>query len=93
MSFIDKHIIKFEKEIEELDEVIRQHNKMIAALPPYIGYEYNDVVCCEPTHRDIIYIHKTSCPSCGGLLDGDELKPYTYCQCCGAKVWSEREVS
>lgn len=84
MMFIDEHIIK-------LDEVIDRHNKMIATLPPYVGYD--DVVCCEPTHHDIIYIHKTSCPSCGGLLDGDELKPYTYCQCCGAKVWSEREVS
>lgn len=43
--------------------------------------------------RDIIYIHKSNCPNCGGLLDGDELKPYTYCKCCGTKVWSEREVS
>lgn len=46
-----------------------------------------------PIHHDIIYIHKTNCPNCGGLLDGDEHNPYVHCQCCGAKVWSEREVS
>lgn len=44
------------------------------------------------THK-IVYIHKTNCPNCGGLLDGDDSIPYTYCKCCGAKVWSEREVS
>ena len=35
----------------------------------------------------------TNCPNCGGLLDGDEHSPYVKCECCGAKVWSEREVS
>lgn len=49
---------------------------------------------CKPYyHHDIVYIHKTNCPNCGGLLDGDEHSPYVKCACCGAKVWSEREVS
>ena len=43
--------------------------------------------------NDPIFIHKTNCPNCGGLLDGDEHIPYVRCGCCGAKVWSEREVS
>ena len=46
-----------------------------------------------PYHHDIVYIHKTNCPNCGGLLDGDEHSPYVKCGCCGAKIWSEREVS
>lgn len=52
-----------------------------------------DTVHCAPYHHDIVYIHKTNCPNCGGLLDGDEHNPYVHCGCCGAKVWSEREVS
>lgn len=44
-------------------------------------------------HHNIVYIHKTNCPNCGGLLDGDEHSPYVKCACCGAKIWSEREVS
>lgn len=47
---------------------------------------------CTPYHHDIVYIHKTNCPNCGGLLDGDEHSPYVKCTCCGAKIWSEREV-
>lgn len=54
---------------------------------------YNDCISCAPYHRDIVYIHKTNCPNCGGLLDGDEHSPYVKCACCGAKIWSEREVS
>ena len=54
---------------------------------------YDTIVTCEPYHHDIVYIHKTNCPNCGGLLDGDEHNPYVKCACCGAKVWSEREVS
>lgn len=54
---------------------------------------YDTIATCEPYHHDIVYIHKTNCPNCGGLLDGDEHNPYVKCTCCGAKVWSEREVS
>ena len=54
---------------------------------------YDTIATCEPYHHDIVYIHKTNCPNCGGLLDGDEHSPYVKCTCCGAKVWSEREVS
>lgn len=47
----------------------------------------------EPICRnEPIFIHKTNCPNCGGLLDGNESIPYVYCKCCGAKIWSEREV-
>lgn len=52
----------------------------------------NDSIRCTPYHHDIVYIHKTNCPNCGGLLDGDEHSPYVKCACCGAKIWSEREV-
>lgn len=52
-----------------------------------------DVIDSAPYHHDIVYIHKTNCPNCGGLLDGDEHSPYVKCRCCGAKIWSEREVS
>lgn len=54
---------------------------------------YYDTIDCAPYHHDIVYIHKTNCPNCGGLLDGDEHSPYVKCACCGAKIWSEREVS
>ena len=58
------------------------------------GITFDTIDVCAPDHYpDIIYIHKTNCPCCGALLDGDELKPYVYCQACNAKVWSEREVS
>lgn len=40
----------------------------------------------------IVYLHKTNCPNCGSLLDGDENTPYVKCISCGAKIWSEREV-
>ena len=50
-----------------------------ASVPIYRGIEH-------------IFIHKTNCPNCGGLLDGDASIPYVYCKCCGAKIWSEREV-
>lgn len=46
-----------------------------------------------PYKRDIIYIHKTNCPNCGGLLDGNEYNPYVKCSCCGAKIWAEREIT
>ena len=54
---------------------------------------YDTIATCKPYHHDIVYIHKTNCPNCGGLLDGDEHSPYVKCTCCGAKIWSEREVS
>lgn len=54
---------------------------------------YYDAIDRIPYHHDIVYIHKTNCPNCGGLLDGDEHSPYVKCACCGAKIWSEREVS
>ena len=54
---------------------------------------WEDVIDRAPAQRDIIYIHKTNCPNCNGLLDGDEHSPYVKCACCGAKIWSEREVS
>lgn len=50
------------------------------------AYEYKPLT-------KIIYIHHTNCPNCGGLLDGDETKPYVYCNHCGAKIWSKREVN
>ena len=45
----------------------------------------------NPSNK-IIYIHKTNCPNCGSLLDGNENTPYVKCVSCGAKIWSEREV-
>ena len=77
---------------------IENHNNLVTSLPDGIGVVYNPYLYTITTtapipSRDIIYIHKTNCPNCGGLLDGDELKPYVSCKCCGAKVWSEREVS
>ncbi len=62
-------------------------------------YTFTSTTCddisidCKPYHHDIVYIHKTNCPNCGGLLDGDEHSPYVKCACCGAKIWAEREVS
>lgn len=54
---------------------------------------WNTICDYHSTNHEIIYIHKTNCPNCGGLLDGDEHSPYVKCACCGAKIWSEREVS
>lgn len=45
----------------------------------------------NPSNK-IVYFHKTNCPNCGSLLDGDENTPYIRCVSCGAKIWSEREV-
>lgn len=59
----------------------------------FTNTSYYDAIDCVPYHHDIVYIHKTNCPNCGGLLDGDEHSPYVKCACCGAKIWSEREVS
>lgn len=78
--------------------VAENHYNLVASLPKETGViTYNPCSYITTTapipSRDIIYIHKTNCPNCGGLLDGDELKPYVSCKCCGAKVWSEREVS
>lgn len=80
-----------------ISDALDQHNKLMSALKDsYIGYTpvVYDVIDCAPYHHhDIVYIHKTNCPNCGGLLDGDEHSPYVKCGCCGAKIWSEREVS
>lgn len=80
-----------------ISDALDQHNKLMSALEDsYIGYKpviYDTITTCEPYHHDIVYIHKTNCPNCGGLLDGDEHSPYVKCGCCGAKIWSEREVS
>ena len=66
------------------------HNNLISTLE-YKPVIYDTIDCSY--HHDIVYIHKTNCPNCGGLLDGDEHSPYVKCACCGAKVWSEREIS
>ena len=76
--------------MEELIVDMSKENWLVSSLANSRSYTTID---CAPYHHDIVYIHKSNCPNCGGLLDGDELKPYTYCKCCGTKVWSEREVS
>lgn len=84
----------------DLKAVIEAHDNMLSLLAPSNvackPITLNDcktTTCIWDNHHDIVYIHKTNCPNCGGLLDGDEHKPYVRCQCCGTKVWSEREVS
>ena len=67
------------------------YNKLTVKMPDTI-YWVTDA--SAPICRNKpIFIHKTNCPNCGGLLDGNEHNPYVKCACCGAKVWSEREVS
>lgn len=90
-----------------LSDALDHHNKLVSALEnsritctqaadtstyTLTSNTYYDAIDCS-YHRDIVYIHKTNCPNCGGLLDGDEHSPYVKCACCGAKIWSEREVS
>lgn len=90
------------------DKILDYHNNLVATLEnSHIGVKpitdtstititsttYDNCISCVPYHRDIVYIHKTNCPNCGGLLDGDEHSPYVKCACCGAKIWAEREVS
>ena len=88
--------VDMSKPQDDYDELVfttsDYHNKLIDS---YIGYKpaIYDTIDYAPYHRDIVYIHKTNCPNCGGLLDGDEHSPYVKCACCGAKIWSEREVS
>jgi len=82
--------------VVDMSNVLDHHNKLVSTLEDsYIGYTpvIYDTIDCVPYHHEIIYIHKTNCPNCGGLLDGDEHSPYVKCGCCGAKIWSEREVS
>ena len=82
--------------VVDMFSVSDYHNKLVSTLKDsYIGYTpvVYDTIDCAPYHyHDIVYIHKTNCPNCGGLLDGDEHSPYVKCVCCGAKVWSEREI-
>ena len=82
--------------VSGLDKEVERHNdkntKSVYLHAP-TNLMDNITINSAPMYRDIIYIHKTNCPNCGGLLDGDEHNPYVRCQCCGAKVWSEREVS
>ena len=58
-----------------------------------LGLIFSDTISTisDPSN-EIVYIHKTNCPNCGSLLDGDENSPYVKCASCGAKIWSEREV-
>ena len=94
--------------VVDMSDASKYHDEIIAALDnshiglkpitgtstiTITGTSYYDSIDCTPYHHDIVYIHKTNCPNCGGLLDGDEHNPYVKCTCCGAKVWSEREVS
>jgi len=83
---------KLQELVTDMSNTLDHHNKLTSVA--YIGYNpvYNTIDCAS-YHRDIVYIHKTNCPNCGGLLDGDEHSPYVKCACCGAKIWSEREVS
>ena len=57
----------------------------------FFGDGYTDMVDRLPSTK-IVYFHKTNCPNCGSLLDGDENSPSVKCLSCGAKIWSEREV-
>ena len=84
-----------ENTLVDISVALDHHNKLISTLEDSrICYNpVYDAINCTPYHHDIVYIHKTNCPNCGGLLDGDEHNPYVKCACCGAKVWSEREVS
>lgn len=76
-----------------IDEAEAALNAITVALPDTIGVCYDTVDTCSYDRNNPIFIHKTNCPNCGGLLDGDEHIPYVRCGCCGAKIWSEREVS
>ena len=78
--------------VVDMSSALDYHNKLVATLESSYQKTYA-TIDCAPYYHDIIYIHKTNCPNCGGLLDGDECKPYVKCACCGAKIWSEREVS
>ena len=51
-----------------------------------------DIIDYHLPPTKIVYFHKTNCPNCGSLLDGDENSPSVKCISCGAKVWAEREV-
>lgn len=85
-----------ENTLVDISVALDHHNKLISTLEDsHICYNpaIYDTTNCASYHHDIVYIHKTNCPNCGGLLDGDEHNPYVRCGCCGAKVWSEREVS
>lgn len=92
----DNTITTLDECISELDKEVERHNDGVSRTIYCAPFNWMDNIAIDsiaPMHRDIVYIHKTNCPNCGGLLDGDETKPYVRCQCCGAKVWSEREVS
>lgn len=96
--------LKIDEWTIDLDEAVRLHNEFSDRINvcgiryvPTVDYSTtvttcNDIIDCNVYPR-IVYIHHTSCPNCGGLLDGNEDQPYTYCVHCGAKVWSEREVN
>ena len=97
MSYMFRNTSGVENWEVSLDEALRLHNKMLNVLDGSevgvtTGVDYITTASYAPSSK-IIYIHRTSCPSCGGLLDGAEDQPYTYCVHCGAKVWSEREVN
>ena len=40
------------------------------------------------SQNNIVYMHHTNCPNCGGLLDGDEHDPSVRCAACGTKIWA-----
>ena len=80
--------------LERIDKVDANLNTITVATNwDKLLSESYAVDSCYYQCNNPIFIHKTNCPNCGGLLDGDEHIPYVRCGCCGAKVWSEREVS